>query len=667
MFKSILIANRGEIASRVMRTARRLAIRCIAVYSDADRQAGHVAEADEAYRIGPAPATESYLRIDAIIAAAVSAKADAIHPGYGFLSEKAEFADACAAAGITFIGPPAAAMRAMGLKDAAKLLMQKAGVPVVPGYHGGGGDPRFLAEKAREIGYPILVKATAGGGGKGMRRVDDPRGLAAALETASREAAASFGDGRILIEKFLPKARHIEIQIFADNHGNAVSLFERDCSLQRRHQKIIEEAPAPGVSPEMRRAMGDAAVKAARAVEYRGAGTVEFIADISNGLQANGFYFLEMNTRLQVEHPVTEAITDLDLVEWQLRVAAGEPLPLRQDQLAITGHAFEARIYAEDPQRQFLPSTGRLSHLYFPRGTRVDSGVREGDEITPNYDPLIAKLIVHGPDRPAALAKLAAALGECRAVGCATNIAFLKALSGHPSVVAGLVDTGLVEREVANLAPATKPCDDLVAIAAIASLALLEAPADANPWSTLLGWRAWGENRCYFCLVAHDQKIEGHVSPLGGRAFKVEWPGVTSMCTLVSNHGEPLRIEIGNRTIGATVVTGSHQIDVFANGQNAMFTRPVVAAAGQAQQPTSDLIVSPLSGLVKAVSCAPGGQVAKGCGLVVIEAMKLEHTIVAGQDGTVAQVHVKAGDQVSEGTELLRFANNPAQRGATNA
>ena len=665
MFKTILIANRGEIACRVMRTARRLGIRCIAVYSDADRAALHVAEADEAYRIGPAPAAESYLRIDAIVAAALCAKAEAIHPGYGFLSEKAEFAEACQAAGLVFIGPPAAAMRTMGLKDTAKQLIEKAGVPVVPGYHGGVEDPAFLAGKAREIGYPILVKAIAGGGGKGMRRVDDPGGLAAALETASREAIASFGDGRILIEKFIAKARHIEIQIFADAHGNAVSLFERDCSLQRRHQKIIEEAPAPGVAQDMRRAMGEAAVQAVRAVDYRGAGTVEFIADVSNGLNAKRFYFLEMNTRLQVEHPVTEAITGLDLVEWQLRVAAGEPLPLRQDQLAITGHAFEARICAEDPQRQFLPSTGRLSHLHFPAGSRVDSGVREGDEITPSYDSLMAKLIVYGPDRATALTKLAAALGECRVVGCATNIAFLKSLCGHPGVVSGHVDTGLVEREVDTLAHAVEPSVDAVAIAALSTSGFLEPPEDAaNPWMVLRGWRAWGDARCYFNLIWRDQAIEGHVLPLGGHSFRIEWPGQAVACTCVSLDGEPLRVEIGDRSIGATVVKAGRRIDIFANGENSVFTIPAVAAGGQEPSLASDRIVSPITGLVKAVICAPGERVAKGHGLVVIEAMKLEHTVVAGRDGTLSALHVKAGDQVTEGTELLRFASDAAGPGA---
>jgi len=434
MFKTILIANRGEIALRIMRTARKLGIRCVTVYSDADSNAQHVTEADEAFRIGPPPASDSYLRIDAILAAAKRGRAEAIHPGYGFLSERCELAEACEAAGIVFIGPPPSAMRAMGLKDAAKTLMQKAGVPVVPGYHGTSNDIKVLAARAAGIGCPLLVKASAGGGGKGMRRVDELHRLAGAIETVSREAKASFGDGRVIIEKYIPKARHIEVQVFADGHGSVVSLFERDCSLQRLHQKVIEEAPAPGMTRELRCAMAEVAVKAARAVDYRGAGTIEFLVDISDGLRPDRFYFLEMNTRLQVEHPVTEAITKLDLVEWQLRVAAGEPLPLKQDQLTFSGHAFEARIYAEDPGRQFMPSAGRLDHLAFPAEARIDSGVLSGDEITPFYDPMIAKVIVDGPDRGAALSALATALGQCQALGCTTNIAFLAALPATPTL-----------------------------------------------------------------------------------------------------------------------------------------------------------------------------------------------------------------------------------------
>lgn len=651
MFKTILIANRGEIACRIMRTARRLGIRCVAVYSDADARAQHVLLADEAFRIGAAAASESYLRIEAIIEAAKRAGADAIHPGYGFLSEKAEFVEACEAAGLVFIGPPAGAMRAMGLKDAAKALMQKAGVPVVPGYHGGNGDAKFLAGQAREIGYPVLVKAAAGGGGKGMRRVDKPGQLAAALETASREAQASFGDGGVLIEKFITKARHIEIQVFADGHGNAVSLFERDCSLQRRHQKVIEEAPAPGVSAEMRRAMGEAAVAAARAVDYRGAGTVEFIADIADGLRADRFYFMEMNTRLQVEHPVTEAITGLDLVEWQLRVAAGEPLPLGQDQLAIRGHAVEARIYAEDPKRGFMPSLGRLECLHFPEGVRVDSGVVEGDEITPYYDPMIAKLIAHGADRAAAVAALAAALGGCQAMGCATNITFLKALAEHRDVVAGNVSTDLIEREVAHLTVEPEVSDEAIALAALGQLGFLSELASGDPWVVLRGWRAWGESSTHFRLMAGERLIEGTVAAKGQGAFRVDWAGRSIECGVVAGG-----FVFGDRRIKAVVRVTGDEIGVFTGGQSFVFGRPGPADAHRDELVATGRVVSPMTGLVKVVAVKAGARVARGDVLAVIEAMKLEHSIAATQDGTVAEVLVSVGEQVPEGQELLRFA-----------
>ena len=656
MFKTILIANRGEIACRVIRTARRLGIRCVAVYSDADRQSLHVAGADEAYRIGPAPAAESYLRVDAIIAAARRSGAEAIHPGYGFLSENAEFIEACEAGGITFIGPPAAAMRAMGLKDTAKQLMQKAGVPVVPGYHGGIEDPKFLAERAREIGYPILVKAVAGGGGKGMRRIDDPGQLVTAVETAAREARASFGDGRILIEKFIPNARHIEVQVFADTHGNAVSLFERDCSLQRRHQKVIEEAPAPGMSEEMRCVMAEAAVKAACAAGYQGAGTVEFIADITKGLSPDKFFFLEMNTRLQVEHPVTEAITGVDLVEWQLRVAAGEPLPKTQNQLTIDGHAFEARIYAEDPKRHFLPSTGRLTHLHLSHDARIDSGVREGDEITPYYDPMIAKVIVHGPDRSTALAKLGKALGETSAMGCATNIRFLKELSQHPEVVSGHVDTGLIEREYRNLTLELQPSGAAITIAALGMLDFLSPGPACDPWSLLRGWRAWGESRCYFSLTHDEQMIEGHVVPLGVQSFRIELAERTLSCSVVSRAEESLRVVFGDRITSAAVARSGRKIGVSVDGDTYMFTIPAPAVADTVERSATGRIVSPITGLVKVVNCKSGDRVAKGHVLLVIEAMKLEHAVVAGQDGTLAELYVKAGDQVHEAAELLRLA-----------
>src|SRR6056297_3221962 len=455
MFETILIANRGEIACRVIDTARRMGVRTVAVYSDADAGARHVAMADRAVRIGgPAPA-ESYLRGDAIIAAALETGAQAIHPGYGFLSENPDFVDAVKAAGLVFIGPSAKAIRAMGLKDAAKALMEQAGVPVVPGYHGDNQDPEHLSGAADAIGYPVLIKAVAGGGGKGMRLVTRPEEFNEALDSARSEARTSFGNSDVLIEKYIQKPRHIEVQVFGDG-ARAVHLFERDCSLQRRHQKVIEEAPAPGMTADMRAAMGAAAVRAAQAIGYKGAGTVEFIVDGSGGLRPDGFWFMEMNTRLQVEHPVTEAITGVDLVEWQLRVASGEGLPKGQEELQITGHAFEARLYAEDVPKGFLPATGRLAHLAFPDGARADSGVRAGDEISPFYDPMIAKLITHGPSRAAALRKLSRALERCEVAGTVTNLAFLGALAGHEGFAKGEVDTGLIGRDLDALVVAPK-------------------------------------------------------------------------------------------------------------------------------------------------------------------------------------------------------------------
>ncbi len=473
MFSKILIANRGEIACRVIRTARKLGIATVAIYSDADAGALHVEMADEAVRVGPAISAQSYLNVEAIIKAARQTGAEAIHPGYGFLSENARFVDAVEAAGLVFIGPSARAIRAMGLKDAAKALMEKAGVPVVPGYHGDNQDGAFLKSEADRITYPVLIKARAGGGGKGMRRVDQPDDFAAALASARREAEASFGDGAVLVEKYMAKPRHIEVQVFGDSHGNAVHLFERDCSLQRRHQKVIEEAPAPGMTPEMRAAMGEAAVKAALAIGYCGAGTVEFIADVSEGLRPDRFFFMEMNTRLQVEHPVTEAITGLDLVEWQLRVASGEALPKRQDELSINGWAFEARLYAEDPARDFLPATGKLALFAPPENARVDSGVRTGDTITPFYDPMIAKIIAHGATRDEALNRLDAALNKTRIAGLVTNRQFLSALCKLEAFRTGDVDTGLIGREAAALFTAEPPSDIAFALAALGALDLL--------------------------------------------------------------------------------------------------------------------------------------------------------------------------------------------------
>ena len=472
MFRKILVANRGEIACRVMETARLMGVGTVAVYSDADRGAKHVAMADQAVHIGgPAPA-DSYLRMEVIIAAARATGAEAIHPGYGFLSENPEFVDMVQAAGLVFIGPSAAAIRAMGLKDAAKKLMEKAGVPVVPGYHGDNQDPEHLAGMAAEIGYPVLIKAVAGGGGKGMRRVDAAKGFAEALQSARSEAVKAFGNDAVLIEKYVQKPRHIEVQVFGDGQ-NAVHLFERDCSLQRRHQKVIEEAPAPGMTPEMRAAMGDAAVKAARAIGYAGAGTVEFIVDASVGLKPDRFWFMEMNTRLQVEHPVTEMITGVDLVDWQLRIAAGQALPMDQTGLEINGHAFEARLYAEDVPKGFLPATGTLDHLSFPAGVRVDSGVRQGDTISPWYDPMIAKLVVHAASRDVALLQLERALAETEVAGSVTNLGFLGALTRHKGFVAGEVDTDLIQRDLASLTVEPEPDHKIRAMAVLVAMSMM--------------------------------------------------------------------------------------------------------------------------------------------------------------------------------------------------
>ena len=518
MFSKILIANRGEIACRIIRTARRMGIATVAVYSDADRQALHVREADEAVHIGPSPAAESYLAADRIIAAANDRGAEAIHPGYGFLSENPEFVDAVEAAGLTFIGPSAASIRAMGLKDAAKRLMEKAGVPVVPGYHGEAQELVLLAGKAREIGYPVLIKARAGGGGKGMRKVDNPDDFADALASCRREAKAAFGDDRVLVEKFIEKPRHIEVQVFGDNHGGAVHLFERDCSAQRRHQKVIEEAPAPGMTDEMRSAMTDAAVKAAKAIDYSGAGTIEFIVDGSRGLSPDGFWFMEMNTRLQVEHPVTELVTGVDLVEWQLRVAAGEALPLTQDEIELCGHSFEARIYAEDPAKGFLPAIGKLHHMRFGDAggaciTRIEAGVAEGDAISPYYDPMIAKLVVQGADRDTALDGLVTALGASRIAGSTTNIAFLKALAENASFASGDVDTGMIERHQQQLVATPEPDSNAVFQAMLAASGFKPASRSDDPWDSISGYGHFHQLAKRIRLKRGGELVEGTAVP----------------------------------------------------------------------------------------------------------------------------------------------------------
>ena len=653
MFRKILIANRGEIACRVARTAREMGIGTVAVYSDADEGAAHVAAADEAVRIGPAAASESYLNIPALIDACRRSGAEAVQPGYGFLSENAEFAEALAEAGIVFIGPPPEAIRAMGLKDAAKRLMERAGVPVVPGYHGEDQDPDLLAMEAQKIGYPVLIKARAGGGGKGMRRVDLREDFAEALAGAMREAEAAFGDGRVLIEKFIGAPRHIEIQVLADGHGNTVHLFERDCSLQRRHQKVIEESPAPGMTAGLRAAMGEAAVRAAEAIGYQGAGTVEFLVDPSEGLRADRYYFMEMNTRLQVEHPVTEAVTGTDLVALQLRVASGEKLPFTQDKILMLGHAFEARLYAEDPARGFLPATGTLERLHLPTDiARIDSGVREGDVVSPHYDPMLAKIIVHDANREDALALLSRALEATRISGTVTNLEFLRALARQPDFAAGRVDTALIDRHAAQLTKIAGPSEAVIARAAVAALDL---PRDgSSPWDSLTGWRAWGSAMHRVTLEHRGTLHERNVEIVAPRRFAVTGPAGTIEMELPEGADaaviDGMRQRFTARRDGGRITVETAQ-DIHA------FTVPdPLARESGAGAAGGDVITAPMPGLVREVRVSEGMEVHAGDTLLVLEAMKMEHALKAPRDGIADQVSVNAGAQVDDGAVLVRLA-----------
>jgi 3-methylcrotonyl-CoA carboxylase alpha subunit len=632
VFDSVLIANRGEIACRVIRTAKRLGLRTIAVYSEADAKAPHVHMADEAHLVGPSPARDSYLRIDKLIEVIEKSRAAAVHPGYGFLSENADFAEAVAAAGAVFVGPPPSAMRAMGLKDEAKTIAAKAGVPVVPGFHGARQEPEFLREKAYEIGYPVLIKAVAGGGGKGMRRVDKATDFLDALESAKREALNAFGDERVLVERFIQNPRHIEFQIFADTLGNAVHLFERDCSLQRRHQKVIEEAPAPGMTDEVRATMGEAAVAAARAVGYAGAGTVEFIADGSKGLRADGFFFMEMNTRLQVEHPVTEEITALDLVELQLRVAAGEPLPFGQNDLAISGHAVEARLYAEDPETGFLPSTGRLAKFSPAQGDgiRVDTGIDEGGEVSAFYDPMIAKVIAHGESREEALDRLAAALDGTRIAGPRTNLTFLHALARHPEFRTGGVDTGFIDRHLHELGAV--PQQASMAVVAAAARRLLEGSRGStqnagfsderlSPWAVNDGFRLGPPRPQPLHVLADGEPVTVDLSIAPDREV---WFADENGAVLAVRHGRQTRVAFPDP-----------------------FDVDLDAGDGEAA------VKAPLNGRVVAVLVARGQMVERGQRVALVEAMKMEHALTAPRAGQVHEIRVTAGDQVTEGTRLL--------------
>ena len=658
MFDKILIANRGEIACRVIATARRMGLRTVAVHSDADASARHVAMADEAVRIGPAPVADSYLRGDRIIRAAQDTGAGAIHPGYGFLSEAPDFVASVAAAGLVFIGPDARAIRAMGLKDAAKVLMERAGVPVVPGYHGGTQDAGFLKAEAERIGWPVLIKARAGGGGKGMRRVDRAADFSEALAAARREAQSAFGDPDCLIEKYITSSRHIEMQIFGDAFGDVIHLFERDCSLQRRHQKVIEEAPAPGMTDAMRAAMGQAAVETARAIGYRGAGTVEFIVDGAAPLSPDRFWFMEMNTRLQVEHPVSEAITGLDFVEWQLRIAAGEPLPLRQDEVILSGHAVEARLYAEDAGVGFLPAAGRLVQLTFPPASefcpgplRVDSGVRPGDEISPFYDPMIAKIIAHGPTRDIAVQRLAAGLSQCRAVGSVTNLEFLSALVQHPGFQRGEVDTGLIARDLALLLQRPAPPPHMTAAAGLAALGLLEPRDPADPWRAFAGWRLWPVETLPVTLI-HDGITEVlRVTPEGCGQFRVAGKTELSL-RIVSITGARVVLALADHSFAVEVLRHGHQIMLWADGTSHSFDLPTGEARAEVAE-AEDQLRAPMPGLVTKVVARTGDSVKSGAVLVVLEAMKMEYALSAPRDGVVAEVLAAPGDQVVNGALLL--------------
>ncbi len=662
MFAKILIANRGEIAARVARTARRMGMATVAVYSDADAQSRHVALADEAFRIGPPEAKDSYLRGDRIVEAAMSSGASAIHPGYGFLSENAEFAERCERAGITFVGPPPEAIRAMGDKSAAKIIMERAGVPLVPGYHGGNQAPDFLLDQAARIGFPVLIKAAAGGGGKGMRAVEHKAQFDAALAACRRESLSAFGDERVLLERYLDRPRHIEIQLFADRHGGCVHLFERDCSVQRRHQKVLEEAPAPGMSEDRRQQMGEAALLASRAVGYVGAGTVEFLVD-----RGGAFFFMEMNTRLQVEHAVTEMITGLDLVEWQFRIAAGERIPIAQKDLRISGHAIEARVYAEDPLRDFVPASGRIVHLRLPaesENVRVDTGARSGDEITVYYDPMIAKLIVRDGDRPAALGRMRKALGEFEVAGLATNLGFLYRLVQDSDFAGADFDTGLIERHRSELlAPRAPAGEDALTLATLAVLSQLDASLRGearrqgdpfSPWSLADGWRANRDNG--HLLVFHESEHRHAVLARRlGEGFELEFADGRRQVRNYRRDDCRLTAQLEDSTVEGSVVRLGSRIEVFLPGRHHILEIHDPLREELAVESRAGDLEAPMPGKIVAIFVATGDRVEKDAPLLILEAMKMEHTIRAPARGRIAQIHCKLGEQVDEGAELIDF------------
>jgi 3-methylcrotonyl-CoA carboxylase alpha subunit len=663
MFDTVLIANRGEIACRVMRTCKRMGIATVAVFSEVDRNALFVTLADQAVHIGPSPARESYLRAERILEAAQRTGAQAIHPGYGFLSENAAFAEAVEAAGLRFIGPPARAIRAMGLKDAAKALMEKAGVPVVPGYHGEGQDPLKLEAEAARIGFPVLIKAVAGGGGKGMRMVEKRADFAAALASAQREAEGAFGDARVLVEKYLLKPRHIEVQVFADSHGHALHLHERDCSLQRRHQKVLEEAPAPGMSASMRKAMGDAAVRAAKAIGYEGAGTVEFIADVQDGLHDDRFYFMEMNTRLQVEHPVTEMITGLDLVEWQLKVAAGEPLPLAQADVPLRGHALEVRVYAEDPARDYLPQTGKLVHLAMPSESahvRVDTGVVQGDSVSVFYDPMIAKLVVWDEDRPRAVTRLKRALEASEVMGLATNLSLLSAVAAHPAFLAGDVHTGFLGQHALQLGVKPETERELLVLGAVGKLEKRAAQARMDngedrysPWADTRAFRLNDDGRDVLAFTLGERTLELALRFMR-KGLQLTLPD-GAVVTLGDERLDGTRVSCiadGVRLSG-TYVELDDRAFVTARGHTLELGDARAQHQGDDDAGSAGAVRAPMPGKVIAVLVEKGARVLKGQPLLRLEAMKMEHTLSAPLDAEVAELSVQSGDQVEEGSTLL--------------
>ncbi len=656
--RKLLIANRGEIARRIIRTAHRMGIETVAVYSEADADAPHVHEAGQAVLIGPAPASESYLLVDRLLDAAARTNADAVHPGYGFLSENAKFALAVRDAGLTFVGPPVKAIDAMGLKDTAKKLMKTAGVPVTPGYQGDDQSLARLEAASKAVGYPLLIKAVAGGGGKGMRRVDDPSEFADALIAAKREGEKSFGNDGVMIEKLILRPRHVEVQVFADRHGNAVHLFERDCSLQRRHQKVIEEAPAPGLSASLREALGAAAVKAATAIGYEGAGTIEFILDCDD-VDTTGdpkFYFMEMNTRLQVEHPVTEFITGTDLVEWQIRVARGEKLPMTQDQLRIEGHAVEARLYAEDPESGFLPSTGRLRQLVFPEGrpgVRIDSGVVEGGEISIHYDPMIAKVIAHGADRQSAIDRLVGALDATIVEGVRTNRAFLARLVDHASFRDGDVDTGFIARHAESLKPPTDIPDRVLALAALTRVGGYNPPSAQTMFERAGAWRMNLPSRRHVDLFPEGGEKRALSLTPEGAAYRIDGLDEPVTGALFWTGPQSVEADLGGELVRATIVERDGSFELRIGGR--VFVIGTSTPDAEAAEGGSGRITAPMPGRVLAVFVKPGDKVEAGARLLVLEAMKMENRMTAPVSGTVTNVGVAEGDQVSEGTLLVEI------------